>query len=146
MRTNLENMLESLELHNLLGIPSGSALFTTHRRDFTHTTSALRYPVFIAGENYTGHAPHPLRHKALLHSIETMLAPELNQIPSAMIIPLGKSVSDIIEHLAQRGLLDRRRCLLGFPHPSGANGHRKKFFEANRDRMKQDLAQWFRRA
>jgi hypothetical protein len=34
------------------------------------------------------------------------------------------------------------RCLFGFPHPSGANGHRAAHFAQNEPALRRDLAQW----
>jgi hypothetical protein len=58
-------------------------------------------------------------------------------------IPLGQSVSTIIAYLAEAGCLARSRCLLGFPHPSGANGHRVREFNERRERLTRSLQEWF---
>lgn len=142
MRRNLITMLDALGLPECLGIPSSKYLFSTHRR-LLHTTSALRYPVFINGRNYTGHTPKPLRMPALLHWIEHLLAEELQQVAAAIIIPLGQSVSDIIGYLVETDHLDRHRCLMGFPHPSGANGHRVREFNERREQLTRSLKEWF---
>ena len=142
MRRNLMTMLDALALPEHLGIPSSASLFATHR-PLLHTTSALRYPVFVHGCNYTGHTPKPLSMPALRHFIEHLLAEELQQVPEAIIIPLGQSVSDVIGYLVETGHLDRHRCLLGFPHPSGANGHRVREFNEQRERLTRSLKEWF---
>ena len=59
MRKNLVSMLDEIGVARALGIESTAELFGPHRR-YLHTTSALRYPVFIDGGNYTGHSPKPL--------------------------------------------------------------------------------------
>ena len=142
MRGNLLDMLEDLELPKCLNIPSSESLFSEHRA-LLHTTSALRYPVFVKGSNYRGDNPKPLKTPALLDFIEDVLAPELQQVPQAVIIPLGESVSGVINHLINTDRLDRSRCLLGFPHPSGANGHRKRHFDERRERLSRALREWF---
>ena len=142
MRRNLVTMLDALALPAHLGVPSSASLFSTYR-PLLHTTSAFRYPVFVHGRNCTGHTPKPLRMPALLYDIEHLLAEELQQVPDASIIPLGQSVSTIIEYLAEAGRLDRSRCLLGFPHPSGANGHRGREFNERRERLTRSLKEWF---
>lgn len=142
MRHNLITMLDALALPVHLGIPSSASLFATHRL-LLHTTSALRYPVFIHGRNYTGHTPKPLRMPALRYCIEHLLTEELQQVPEAIIIPLGQSVSTIIEYLVETGHLDRSRCLMGFPHPSGANGHRVREFNERRERLTRSLKERF---
>lgn len=50
MRKNLIEMLDGLERPKALGIVSGALLFSD-RRDLLHTTSAIRYPVFVDGQN-----------------------------------------------------------------------------------------------
>ena len=142
MRRNLVTMLDALALPEHLGIPSSANLFATHR-PLLHTTSALRYPVFVHGRNYTGHTPKPLSMPALRHFIEHLLTEELQQVPAAIIIPLGQSVSEIIGYLVETGHVERHRCLMGFPHPSGANGHRVREFNERRVHLTRSLKEWF---
>src|SRR5262249_43117219 len=120
MRKNLTAMLDGLGLPALLGIPSSESLFNEHR-GLLHTSSAIRYPVFVQGRNYTGHSPRILDTPALRWFIDNVLVEELQQAPRAMIIPLGRSVSTVLEYLADKKSIKRDRCLFGFPHPSGAN-------------------------
>ncbi len=141
MRKNLTEMLDQLEIHHLLGINSTAELFSS-RHDLLHTTSVLRYPVFVNGENYTGHKPDILTYQKFTDYIEQIFIPEMQAVTNSLVIPLGKAVADVLERLTQRGVLDDRRCLLGFPHPSGANGHRKKHFEARKDALKRLAKEW----
>ena len=122
MRKNLLSMLNDLGLPTCLGIESTESLFAEHN-SLLHTTSAVRYPVFVKGHNYTGHSPRLLKADLLRYFVENVLAEELRLAHEALIIPLGRSVSESLDHLATAGHLDRDRCLLGSPHPSGANGH-----------------------
>ena len=113
-----------------------------------HTTSAIRYPVFVHGDrydNYTGHVPVLLRHPVLHDMVFDVLSPELAEVPGALIIPLGKAVEDCLSALIAAGTLSRERCLLGFPHPSGQNGHRKRQLELNLDMLKTKTATWFKK-
>ena len=64
MRTSLIGMLNELYLPSVLGVSSSAALFDVQHY-VTHTTSAIRYPVFVDGENYTGHHPRILKHAKL---------------------------------------------------------------------------------
>src|SRR5699024_1763866 len=42
-----------------------------------------------------------------------------------LIIPLGVNVANVLAKLSESSaLIQERRILTGFPHPSGANGHR----------------------
>ncbi len=142
MRTNLVTMLDDLDVHTFLGVRSVAALFS-ERADLLHSTSALRYPVFKNGRDYSGHSPEPTRHEALLWMLENMLAPELNAVPDALIVPLGRTVDYALKHLTERGLVAGARWLPGFPHPSGANGHRRTTFERNRDDLRERVRRFF---
>jgi len=142
MRLNLISMLADIGLLNALAVSSPETLFDSFGH-LLHTTSAIRYPVFVGGANYTGYTPRPLDHPMLRDMIFDVLGPELVEVPDALIIPLGKAVNDCLHALIQSGLLNRERCLLGFPHPSGGNGHRKRQFEQHRDMLKTQIASWF---
>ena len=61
----------------------------------------------------------------------TVLAPELQLVGRAVIVPLGKSVEGVLRLLSAEGRLSPDRWLSGFPHPSGANGHRVRIFKEN---------------
>ncbi|MFC1465419.1 MAG: uracil-DNA glycosylase family protein [Candidatus Brachytrichaceae bacterium NZ_4S206] len=143
MRKNLINMLDGLELPENLGIKSSELLFSDYR-DLLHTTSAIRYPVFVNRQNYTGHRPELLSTPVLRKYVEEVLAAELRLASSALIVPLGKSVSAVLRILIDNGLLDSGRCLLGFPHPSGANGHRAKQFASMQPDLKRTIKAWFK--
>lgn len=67
------------------------------------------------------------------------MAAELASLPNAVVVPLGKVADEVVTHLAARNLVSPKRCLAGFPHPSGANGHRKRDFEKGRDRWASNL-------
>ena len=60
-----------------------------------------------------------------------------------LIVPLGKAVEEVLEIMIGEGLIKREQCLLGFPHPSGANGHRKKQFEINKDNFLNIIDKYF---
>lgn len=142
MRKNLIDMLDQIGLPAALGIKSSELLFY-ELRDLLHTTSAIRYPVFIKGKNYTGHSPIILKSETLYHYAESIFLPELLAVKDALVIPLGKSVSDVVKHFADKGWIDKERCLFEMPHPSGANGHRKSQFEQNKAQMQQQVITWF---
>src|SRR5208337_1074706 len=143
MRDNLVSMLDELELQKALGIDSCSSLFSENY-DLAHTTSAIRYPVFVNGKNYTGSRPDILKSYLLRKYISEVLAKELQIVDSALIIPLGKSAaSEALQYLVNIELINPGRCLFNFPHPSGANGWRKKQFEQMKPQLKQKIAKWF---
>jgi len=142
MRRNLTAILDEIGLPSTLGIKSCEELFNDARH-LVHTTSAIRYPVFVNGRNYTGHSPGPLKHPELRRYVEHVLPNELRSVPQALIVPLGKCVASIIEHLIENGEIDPRNCLLGFPHPSGANGHRHREFREGRRLLSKTVEAWF---
>jgi hypothetical protein len=131
MRTNLVAMLDALGLPEVLGTPT-LALFD-QQADLLQSTSAIQYPAFVEGKNYTGHQPPPLDSPILRAFVEERLAAELASLEAALIVPLGHAVEGCIDFLVQRNQLPREQCLFGFPHPSGANGHRARQFLDRRE-------------
>ena len=87
--------------------------------------------------NYTGHSPSADRSQLLKRIVRTKLAPELATTADALIVPMGTAVSGLLESLAD---VDPARCLIGFPHPSGANGHAASQFAARRDALRLKVA------
>lgn len=125
MRSNIVRMLDLLGIHGALGAVNSAALFAPGGR--VHFTSALRYPVFVNGKNYSG-TPNMLRTPLLRDMVETFLAEEVRALPDALWLPLGPKPAAALRHLAGRGLLSANRILQGMPHPSGANAERIAYF------------------
>lgn len=147
MRTHLIAMLNELELPSLLGIADSGELFGKYG-ELLHTTSVIRFPLFNKGTNYTGHQPKILSSGLTRRYALREFAEQLTAVPNAVIIPLGKSVSDVLRRIAEEKESSDRdallnRCLLDFPHPSGANGHRRKQFEALKETHRATMANWF---
>jgi hypothetical protein len=138
MRSRITTWLDDLGVAAWLGIDSTSALFEK-RRDLVQGTSAIRYPVFSGDDwqNYTGYSPSPDRSELLMSIVRARLVPELATMPSALVVPLGNAVSGLLTSLAG---VDPSRCLLGFPHPSGANGHAPKQFASQRDDLRRKVS------
>lgn len=135
MRKNLTSMLDQIGLHQLLGIESCAQLFDTHRH-LVHYTSALRYPVFLDGQNYSG-SPAMLSRASLRHQVETHLADEIRALgPQCLYVPLGPKVTEVFQHLQTKGLLKAEQLLDGLPHPSGANAERISYFLGGKPREK----------
>jgi hypothetical protein len=139
MRRNLIAMLNDLGLPKLLNIRSAGELFTS-ATELLHTTSVFRYPVFNGHRNYTGSSPMPSRSKLLMKHARKYFSTELKATSGAVIVPLGKTVGAMLQTLLTENGIPPDRVLLGFPHPSGANGHRVSEFETNKERMRQTLA------
>jgi len=135
MRKNLIGMLDHVGLHALLEIDSCARLFDTHRH-LVHYTSALRYPVFLDGQNYSG-SPSILSRSSLRHQVDTYLAEEVRTLGSrCLYVPLGPKVTEVFQHLQSRGLLKAEQLLDGLPHPSGANAERISYFMGGKTREK----------
>lgn len=132
MRKRLCAWLDELGVAELIAVESTSALFGD-AHDRVHTTSLIRYPVFTGPEaqNYTGYKPRPERSPLLMSIITEVLLPELDRLPHALIVPMGRRVSAALDAAG----VDRSRCLYGFPHPSGVNSHGPAQFAAGRRAM-----------
>lgn len=144
MRNNLVAMLDDLGLPALLGIDRSDDLFTK-RADLLFTTSALRYPVFVGDNlrNYGGSGGNLMERPLFQEMVEQFLAPQLDAMPQALLLPLGVATESALTWLHARGHLDGRRIVRGFPHPSGGNGHRVAQFRQNFDDLKAQLRNWF---
>jgi hypothetical protein len=143
MRTNLVTMLDGLGVPAALGIKSATQLFDD-RADLAHTTSAIRDAVFVDGKNYTGHTPRISETPVLRHYVTSLLAEEVARVERALLVPLGAAVSPALQILVDQRLVDPARCLFGFPHPSGANGHRARHYAERRASLKRQTDRWFR--
>lgn len=145
IRSNLIEMLDELGLHEYLLIPSANVLFDEECK-LLHTTSVLRYPVFVDGRNYSGSHPDLLSVPFFHDYACSALLEEIKLLDAPLVVPLGKSVENILMYLAKRGDVNYEDCLWGFPHPSGANGHRKKQFRQNYEAMRTALKKRWRGA
>lgn len=141
MRANLVTMLDGIGLGGVLGIDSTARLFDTHPH-LAAKTSAISYPVFVNGQNYGGGNPSLIRHPALRSLVRASLGPRVAMAAGALVIPLGTAAQDAVMLPTADGLLDRGRCLLGFPHPSGANGWRVRQYTARRETLREEVAHW----
>lgn len=143
MRKNLVEMLDELNLNKKLSIDSCIDLF--ENKDYLlHTTSMIPYPVFINDKNYTGSNPKILDNEVLNSYLKKYFYKEVEKLPNALIIPLGKAVEEILELMISEKLIKKEQCLLGFPHPSGANGHRKMQFENNKENLINIVNEYFK--
>ncbi len=133
MRRDLARWLDELGLAEMLSLRSCSELFEDSHRALLHTTSAVRYPVFVRRRdgslaNYSGSSPEFVAHPWLREMVETTLAGELSALRSAIVIPLGRA-SRAVAHLQALGSVDPARCLLGLPHPSRQSTSREQYFQ-----------------
>lgn len=132
MRPNLVALLDHVGVHRWLGIGSCEQLFDAAAH-LVQTTSALRNPVFVAGENYNG-SPNMTTHPLLRQQLLTSFGEDAQALRHAVFVPLGDKVAEALHFVADHGLLDAARILDGLPHPSGANAERIAYFVGRKDR------------
>ena len=137
MRTNLITMLDGIGLPSALGITSCASLFEEDAA-LAGSTSAICHAVFVRGRNYSG-APAIDKHPVLAAVARQVLAANLAVAPDSLVVPLGRAAAKGVSLAG----VDPLRVLEGFPHPSGANGHRASHYEATRTSMSQQVDTWF---
>lgn len=126
MRSNLVAMLDYVGLNRWAGIATTAELWGA-RADLVHFTSALRYPVFVGGKNYSG-APSMARTPILRELLIRCLGEEATAMQDAVWVPLGPKAEEGLSVLVQEKMLLGARVLSGVPHPSGANAERIAYF------------------
>ena len=142
LRTNLVRMLDGIGIADALGVDSSDLLLTEECESLLHSTSAIRYPTFKAGKNYAGSGPS-IAKAPLLVPYLNLLAGELRAAKEAIVIPLGRAVETALRYLTNHDSIAERRCLFGFPHPSGANAHRASQYADNRFKLAATAQKWF---
>ena len=142
LRKNIITMLDELELGTYLGLESTELLFGK-ADEMLHTTSMLPFATFVKGKNYTGHSPELMKSNLLRTEVEAHFYPQVEALKEALIIPLGKCVEEVISILIEKGIIEERQCLMGFPHPSGANVNRKKQFELEKEQMMNKIRKFY---
>lgn len=142
LRKNIIDMLDELGMADCLGLNNSGELFG-NRDDLLHTTSMLPFATFVKGKNYTGHSPELMKNELLMSYVRDFFYPQVSLLKDAFIVPLGRCVEHVVLELIKEGRLKESQCLLGFPHPSGANVNRKKQFEEEKRQMRQKLQHFF---
>ncbi len=132
MRANLVAMLDHVGLNRWLGVVSTTEVWSA-RTDLVHFTSALRYPVYLNGGNYSG-SPSMTATPLLRDLLARCLGEEVEALPNAVWVPLGPKATEGIMWLIQQGLISSERVLVGLPHPSGANAERVAYFLGRKER------------
>lgn len=132
MRSNLIAMLDHIGLSDWLGIPSTEALWGTASQK-VHFTSALRFPVLVNGNNYSGQ-PSMTATPILRRCLERYLQEEALALGEAVWVPLGPRATEGIEWLVREGVIEKAMVLKGLPHPSGANAERIAYFLGRKSR------------
>lgn len=132
IRNNLVAMLDHVGMSRLLGLASCADLFTS-RTDLVHFTSALRYPVFVNGKDYSG-SPSIMSTTFLRNLSERWLSEEAEILQDAFWIPLGKEAKAALDLQVARGTLSIDRVLDGMVHPSPSNAERIAYFLGRKPR------------
>jgi hypothetical protein len=133
MRDALSDLLDHVGVHELLDLASTRHLFAG-ATDQVQLTSALMFPTFHRGKNYSG-TPGILSQPFLKQQLTEHFGQSASEMPKALFVPLGKASTEALEFLAAEGILDRKRVLSGLPHPSGANRERVNYFLGRKPRL-----------
>lgn len=126
MRSNLIAMLDSIGASKAMDLATSASLWKADSNR-VHFTSALRYPAFVNGKNYSG-APSMISTPVLRAQLLQWFGGEMAALPNAIFIPLGPKVAEAVEFVAGHLNISKDRILTGLPHPSGANAERIAFF------------------
>ena len=132
IRPNFVALLDAIGVQHWLGIASCASLFDVDA-PLVQVSAILRHPVFVDGKNYSGTPAMP-RQAFLREEMLRYFAHETAMLPEAVYIPMGASVSEGLDWLAERGVLRADRILHGLPHPSGANAERVAYFLGRKEK------------
>jgi len=142
LRKNISQMLDEIGLNQCLQISSTMDLFDTD--DYLmHTTSLIPYPTFVKGKNYTGHTPELIKNAFLMQYVRANIDRQVEMLKDALYVPMGRCVEEVLKLYIEEGKLKEEQCLIGFPHPSGANVNRKKQFEEEKAQMMNKVQQFY---
>lgn len=146
IRVNATKMLDDIGIADLLGIDSAAGVFGEgQHKSLAVVTSAYCHAVFVDGRDYSGGGP--IARLPILRDFATrVLGAQLAAAQDALVIPFGDAASDAVTLAVASGALSGDRVLFGFPHPSGANGHRKRKFEQERERLRASVSAWSSRS
>ncbi|MFI5529912.1 hypothetical protein ACIA8O_15360 [Kitasatospora sp. NPDC051853] len=139
IRTHAVTMLDRIGLADALGLATTARLWDPQER-VAAFTSAVGHAVFVDGKNWNGARLTGI--PVLRTFAEQVLGAELAAMPQALVIPFGKAATEAVQLAVDSGRLPAERCLLGFPHPSGANGHRQRQFDQEREQLTEAVAAW----
>ncbi|MFM6992597.1 MAG: hypothetical protein ACKOWD_15255 [Rhodoferax sp.] len=117
MRSNLIKQLNHWGFHRWLGLSDASALFEGDQ-SLLQTTSLLRYPVFVEGEDYRG-TPDMTKNSLLRKHLLAGFVEEVKALPNAVFVGLGPAVQKVLDKLVGERILPADRVIGGLLHPSG---------------------------
>jgi hypothetical protein len=105
MRGNLIRQLNHWGVERWLGLKDAATMFSTDRQ-LVQTTSLLRYPVFVNGEDYRG-VPDMTKHSLLRRHLLDHFVSEVAELSDAVFLGLGPAVQKTLDH--RRASPDRLR-------------------------------------
>lgn len=126
-RKNLISILNFVGLNQTLGIKTCSSLWTDNL-GIVQFTSALRYPVFVYGKNYSGTNPKLHSSNFLMEHLVRYTGEDLQQLSDSLILPLGKAAAGACKLMIEKNMISENQVAFGLPHPSGANIERISYF------------------
>lgn len=130
MRCNLIRQLDHWGFQKWLGIESAHELFDVSRH-LVQTTSLLRYPVFVRGDDYRG-TPDMTKHPVLRKYLLNHFVKDLIEIKDALFLPLGPQVQKVLDSLVAEGVIGLDRIVRGLLHPSPNNTYRINYLISER--------------
>lgn len=142
LRKNIAEMLDEIGLNKYLQLNSTKELFE-EQDHLMHTTSLIPFPTFVKGKNYTGHTPELIKNSFLMAYVKANMAWQIEILQDALYIPMGRCVEEVLKMYIAEGKLKEEQCLLGFPHPSGANVNRKKQLEEEKAQMMSKIEKFY---
>jgi hypothetical protein len=109
MRKRMCGWLDDVRVGKWIGLDTDD-LFG-ERSNVVHTTSLIRYPVFVGpeGTHYSGSSPVPVD-SPLLRDHRQGTEPELKRTSDALIVPMGRAVATSLRKVG----VDADGCLFGF--------------------------------
>lgn len=135
MRRNLVTMLDEIGVAESLDIGSCDDLFGS-RHDLAAHLSAVAFPVFLNGRNYSG--ANIARVPQLVAVIRQVLAAQLLQAEQALVVPLGKAAAEAIQLLIER---NRRQPRLATPNHQHLHRPPRRRRSTRTHRTRQESAQ-----
>jgi hypothetical protein len=131
MRSNLIKQLNHWGFQRWLGVKDAAEFFEGDQK-LLQTTSLLRYPVFLNGDDYRG-TPDMTRHPLLCKQLLSGFVEEVQALPNAVFLGLGPAVQKVLDKLVSDHVLPADRVIGGLLHPSGNCTYRINYLIGSRN-------------